>query len=32
MTAAGLLLAISAMAKWTREEDSSTDIVTADYR
>lgn len=32
MTAAGLLLAISAMVKWTREEDSSTDIVTADYR
>lgn len=32
MAAAGLLLAISAMAKWTREEDSSTDIATADYR
>jgi|GEM_PF-2187874 hypothetical protein len=32
MTAAGLLLAISAMVKWTREEDSSTDIVSADYR
>lgn len=32
MTAAGLLLDISAMTKWTREEDSSTDIATADYR
>lgn len=32
MTAAGLLLAISAMAKWTREEDKSTDIATVDYR
>ena len=28
MTAAGLLLAISAMAKWTREENKSTDIAT----
>jgi hypothetical protein len=32
MTAAGLLLAISAMAKWTREDDESTDIATVDYR
>lgn len=32
MTAAGLLLAISAMVKWTREEDKSTDIATVDYR
>lgn len=32
MTAAGLLLVISAMAKWARKEDNSTDITTADHQ